>query len=275
VIPIQEALRRIAAVLTAAEIENPGREARLILAHALGCDIASLSARAAVAEDTAADLAARRARHEPLAYITGRREFWSLEFKVSPATLIPRPDSETLIEAALAVRPDRKVDRILDLGTGTGCLLLAALSEFPKAFGIGVDLSPEAAKLADDNARSLGMQERAAFLAGDWAAALESRFDLILANPPYIPRADIIGLMPEVARHEPGLALDGGADGLDAYRHIIMALPALLAPEGVAILELGIGQAQSVTRLAASAGYQVASRADLANVPRALIIQHK
>lgn len=273
-IAVSEAVRRIAARLQEAGIETPRREARLVLAHALGREPATLGAAGDVPEDCGLALAERRARREPLAYITGRREFWSLEFEVSPATLIPRPDSETLIEAALAARPERgRVRRILDLGTGTGCLLLAALSEYPEAFGLGVDLSPEAAMLARRNARRLGMQDRAAFLAGDWAEALAGRFDLILANPPYIPALEIAALMPEVSDHEPRLALDGGADGLDAYRRIVAGLPASLAAGGVAILELGIDQADAVAALARGAGYSAESRADLAGVPRALLIR--
>jgi release factor glutamine methyltransferase len=273
-IPVAEAVRRIASVLEDARIEAPRREARLILAHALGRDAAALPGLSGVPEDAGIALAARRARHEPLAHITGRREFWSLEFKVSPATLIPRPDSETLIEAALEAKPDRsKVRRILDLGTGTGCLLLAALSEFPEAFGVGVDLAPDAAMLAQENARDLGLETRSAFVAGNWAAALTGRFDVVFSNPPYIPQSDIAGLMPEVASHEPHLALDGGIDGLDAYRSLMASLPRLLATDGLAVLELGYGQAQAVAALAQAAGLAASSRADLAGLPRALVVR--
>jgi release factor glutamine methyltransferase len=177
--------------------------------------------------------------------------FWTLDLEVSPATLIPRADSETLVEAALDACPDKGAAlRVLDLGTGTGALLLAVLSELPAASGVGVDLKPEAAALAARNAARLGLVGRARFLAGDWAAALSRRFDLILCNPPYIESAAITGLMPEVARHEPASALDGGADGLDAYRRIIADLPRLLAPRGVAVLELGQGQQAAVEALA-------------------------
>jgi release factor glutamine methyltransferase len=273
VIPVSDALRQITAILQLAGIEAPQREARILLAHALSIDRGALPGHAPVPELLGHDLAARRARHEPLAYITGEREFWSLTFKVSPATLIPRPDSETLIEAALEARPNRaSIHRILDLGTGTGCLLLAALSEYPAAFGIGADLTLEAALLARDNARGLGLHDRAAFLTGDWAMALAGRFDLVFANPPYIPHADIAGLMPEVAHHEPQLALDGGTDGLDAYRGIIICLPALLASKGLAILELGQGQAEAVAALAREAGLSAHYRQDLAGIPRALMI---
>jgi release factor glutamine methyltransferase len=218
-------------------------------------------------------LVARRAAHEPLALIIGRREFWSLDFAVSPATLIPRPDSETLVEAALATFAGRNPPRrVLDLGTGTGCLLLAALSEFPTAFGVGVDRSFAAVALAARNAAMLGMASRAAFLCADWNSALDGRFDLVLSNPPYIPTAQIDGLMPEVARHEPRAALDGGADGYSAYRRLVPALARLLAPDGVAVLELGAGQALTVTGLARIAGFASQPHRDLSGIARALVL---
>jgi release factor glutamine methyltransferase len=265
-----------AAILRDAGMDNPRLEARLLLAHALGIPGAALIRDPDALADRATydTLLARRAAHEPLAYILGRREFWSLDFAVSLATLIPRPESETLIEAALAAFASRPPPaRILDLGTGTGCLLLAALHEFPGAFGIGTDRVPGAASLAAANAAALGLAHRAAFLCADWAAPLDARFDLILCNPPYIPTSHIGGLMPEVARHEPGSALDGGADGLEAYRHIIATLPALLRPHGVAVLELGAGQAGSVAALAADVGLAATTRPDLAGIARALLLQ--
>ncbi len=218
-------------------------------------------------------LVGRRAAREPLAYILGWQEFWSLRFAVSPVTLIPRADSETLIEAALAVQPGG-VGRVLDLGTGTGCLLLAALSEFRSAWGVGVDRDPAAAALARRNAAALGLAERCAIVAADWAAPLSGQFDLVLSNPPYIESAAVPGLMPEVSRFEPARALDGGADGLMAYRAIIGALPGLLAPGGVAVLELGLGQGAAVRALAQDAGYRrISARCDLAGIERALIIE--
>ncbi len=264
-----------AAVLRAAGIDNPRREARLLLADALGVPVAALLRDPHGTADPAGydALLDRRAAHEPLAYIIGRREFWSLDFAVSPATLIPRPESETLIEAALAAFAHRAPPgRILDLGTGTGCLLLAALHEFTSAFGVGVDREPEAASLATANAVALGLADRAAFLCGDWTAALDARFDLVLCNPPYIPTSHIEGLMPEVARHEPQRALDGGADGLAAYRRIVPCLPVLLQPDGVAVLELGIGQAQAVAALAAESGLTATTRPDLAGIARVTVL---
>jgi release factor glutamine methyltransferase len=269
-------LREGAAQLTAAGIEGARREARLLLAHSLGWPTAKLTEDPHAAVSTAAfeALAARRAAREPLALITGRREFWSLEFAVSPDTLVPRPDSETLIEAALAEFPHRATPlRVLDLGTGTGCLLLAVLHEFPAAFGVGVDRATPILALAWRNAASLGLADRTALLCGDWMAALDARFDLVLCNPPYIPAGEIAALMPEVALHEPRTALSGGADGLDAYRAIIPRLPVLLAPGGVAILEVGCGQAEDVGRLATTEGLSVRCRADLAGVDRALVMR--
>ncbi|MBS0562024.1 MAG: peptide chain release factor N(5)-glutamine methyltransferase [Proteobacteria bacterium] len=270
------AIRAAAARLSAAGIENPRLEARLLLAHALGVRTEDLLRDPAAPVDPSRfdALVARRAGREPLAFILGRREFWSLDFAVAPDTLIPRPDSETLIEAALAAFPHRgAVRRVLDLGTGTGCLLLAALHEFPAAFGVGVDRAPGAAALARRNAAALGMADRAAFLCGDWAAALAGRFDLVLCNPPYIPAADVPGLMPEVARHEPASALAGGADGLDAYRAILPALTGLLAPGGAAVLEVGQGQAAPVAALAGAAGLAASPCADLAGIDRAVLLR--
>jgi release factor glutamine methyltransferase len=218
-------------------------------------------------------LVARRAGHEPLALILGRREFWSLDFAVSPATLIPRPDSETLVEAALAAFANRMPPRrVLDLGTGTGCLLLAVLSEFSAAFGVGVDCCFAAAALAARNAAALGLAARAAFLCGDWAAALDARFDLVLSNPPYIATGQLAFLMPDVAGFEPPAALDGGADGLCAYRTLLPALARLLARDGIAVLEVGAGQAETVARMAGNAGYVAVPRPDLAGIPRALAL---
>jgi release factor glutamine methyltransferase len=267
-------LARATRALTEAGIEDAALEARLLLGHATGLARDVLIDRTRLIDPAAFDsLLARRLAREPLAFITGQQGFWSLDLAVSPATLIPRPDSETLITAAQQFC-DGAVARILDLGTGTGCLLLAALEVFPAATGIGVDLAPDAAFLAARNARDTGLAGRAAFLAGHWADALADRFDLVLANPPYIRHDEINGLMPEVARHEPARALDGGPDGLDAYRVILPRLAGLLTPNGTAIIEIGIGQSQDISTLAAAAGLVVrAILPDLGNVPRAVVLQ--
>ncbi len=270
---VAETLRAGANRLARAGIDNPRLECRLLLAHALGRTSEELihDLSVVVRAPGFADLIDRRATGEPLAFILGWREFWSLRFHVSPAALIPRPDSETLVEAALALFPERRAPlRVLDLGTGTGCLLLAFLHERPAAFGIGVDRSESAAGLARRNARDLGLASRSAFLCGDWADSIGGRFNLVLSNPPYIATGDLAGL--DVAAHEPRAALDGGDNGLTAYHAIIAALPRLLAPSGRAVLELGAGQAGAVAALAGAAGFRVSSRADLSGTTRAMIL---
>lgn len=265
--------------LRAAAVETPRLETRLLLAHSMGCRMEDLlrDPRAAIPLEAAqrfAGLLQRRLEREPVAHLLGAAEFWSLPFAVSPATLIPRPDSETLIEAALAAFPRRgSVRRVLDFGTGTGCLLLAALSEFPEAVGVGVDLVPDSAALARRNAAALGLGERAAFVAGSWGAALTGRFDLVLSNPPYVEAGAIPDLAPEVARHEPRSALDGGADGLDAYRALLPEVRRLLAADGRAVVELGQGQRSAIEALAGRSGLRpLGCRADLGGVDRALLL---
>ncbi len=272
-----EALTQGARVLAGAGVESPRLEARLLLSHALGVTPEAIIGDPGRAVDAAPfeALVARRVAGEPLAYILGYREFWSLRFAVSPATLIPRPESETLIEAAVVALPDRaRVRRILDLGTGTGCLLLAALTEFASAFGVGLDRAERAAHLARANARRLGLDERAAFVCCDWDDPLDGRFDLVLSNPPYIEAEAIAGLMPEVARHEPRTALDGGPDGLAAYRRIIPSLKAQMDPGGIAVLEAGAGQDSAVAALAKARGFTTSVRADLAGTPRAVVLRN-
>jgi release factor glutamine methyltransferase len=220
-------------------------------------------------------LTARRIAHEPMAYILGEREFWGLPFKVSPAVLVPRPDSETVIEAVLGLIPRRdRAWRILDLGVGSGCLMLTLLREYPQASGVGLDASGEALAVACQNARSLGVSGRARLVAGDWrqaewTEALDGPFDLVVSNPPYIDSAAIDGLMPEVARFEPRLALDGGRDGLDAYRLIAAAGPKLVAAGGHLVVEVGEGQAADVQSLFALSGMTpLAPWKDLGGVER-------
>jgi release factor glutamine methyltransferase len=269
-------LQAAAQRLAASGIEQPRREARVLLAHALGVASAGLvgTSTSDVPIEEFETLVARRAAREPVAMIIGRQEFWSLDFAVSTDTLVPRADSETLIDAALATFPTPDAVRsVLDLGTGTGCLLLAVLRGFPSAFGVGIDLVPAATALARRNAAALDLAGRTAFLNGNWATAIRGRFDLVLCNPPYIPAPDIARLMPEVARHEPMTALSGGADGLDAYRALVPRLASLMAQNAAAILELGEGQAGYVRQLANVAGFDVHVRPDLAGIDRAMTLQ--
>lgn len=260
---VRALLDAAAARLAAAGVDAPRRDARLLLAAAVGTDTATLLAHVERGVDPGAaarfaESIARRAAREPVSRILGRREFWSLSFRVTPATLDPRPDSETLIEAALAGVADRQAPlELLDLGTGTGCLLLALLSELPNATGIGIDRDPEAVAAAAVNADALGLASRASFQLGDWAAGVSGPFDLVVSNPPYVPEAEIDLLAPEVARFEPRAALSGGTDGLDAYRALAPQLARLLGDRGRAALELGVGQHAAVAAILAAAGLEI------------------
>jgi release factor glutamine methyltransferase len=274
-----EAVASLTPRLAAAGIAQARREARLLVALAAGVEPATVLGWPerrldAAAETRLAELAGRRAAREPYARLAGRRPFWSLDFALSPETLDPRPDSETLIEAALARLPDRRAGlRLLDLGTGSGCLLLALLSELDHAFGIGVDLLPGAAATARRNAASLGLAERAVFTVGHWGQALAGPMDVILANPPYICSELIDSLAPEVARFEPRAALDGGGDGLDAYRALAGETRRLLKRDGIALFELGAGQATAVSALMTEAGLTPeGTQCDLAGIERVLIV---
>jgi release factor glutamine methyltransferase len=277
--PVANALREGTARLAAAGIDEPHRESRILLAHALGVDQTGLLRRrsrdmTAVEQAGFDGLIAQRALRKPVAVLLGHREFWSLDFIVTPETLIPRPDSELIIEIAVTLHADRAVGRMLDLGTGTGCLLLAGLSEFAGAWGLGIDRSPAAALVAKRNARRLGLSDRAAIMVGGWTEAITGCFDLIVCNPPYIPTPDITGLMPEVAAHEPHLALDGGADGLDPYRILFPDLHRCLASEGTALFEFGLGQAEALLDLAREAALTIVGvRTDLAGHPRVMILR--
>ncbi|HEU0044189.1 peptide chain release factor N(5)-glutamine methyltransferase [Sphingomonas sp.] len=242
---------------------TPRLDAELILAHALGIERhALLSDPARPVPPTFAALVERRAAQEPVAYITGTRGFWTIDLEVGPGVLIPRADSETLIEAAVAHfagTPGPR--RILDLGVGSGTLLLAALDQWPEASGLGIEQSPAALTYAQLNARALGMAARVAFRNGDWADGIGERFDLVLANPPYIAEAE--PLPEEVSRYEPAEALFAGADGLDAYRRIAPALPRLLAHGGIACIEIGHEQANAVSALLTAHGLTINVHQDL------------
>jgi release factor glutamine methyltransferase len=266
---LEEATKRLAG----AGIENPRGEARLLLARALGVSRdATLNAEPTPEQSAAfAALVARRTAHEPFAYISGHREFWSMDFEVGPGVLVPRPDTETLIEVAIRLVPDRSAAlRIADLGTGSGAILVAALSEFPHAAGIGFESSPLALPYAQANAaRHVGA--RAEIRAADWSAAT-GPFDLVFSNPPYIPAADIESLAPDVAAFEPHAALDGGPDGLDAYRELAALLPRILKPGGHALLEIGIGQGPALESL--FPGLELTHiTPDLSGVPRCVTLR--
>jgi release factor glutamine methyltransferase len=274
-----EARTRAAAYLAERGVETAALDARILVQDLLGLTSADLALRGDVplSEDEAARLSAalaRRAGGEPVARILGAWEFWGLPFRLSPATLVPRPDTETVVEAALALGHPREAPlRLLDLGTGTGCLLVALLAEWPRATGLGVDRSAEALATARDNAARNGVGARACFAGGDWAAAVRGPFDLIVSNPPYIAAGVIDGLAEEVRVHDPRLALDGGPDGLDAYRALIAQAPRLLAPGGRLVVEIGYDQEAALRGLAAESGLSVeAVRRDLAGHPRAVVL---
>lgn len=273
-------LREAGKRLAAAGVEDAQRDARLLLQAASGLSPATLVAfpeRAVEATVLARfhRLVERREKREPMAQILGEREFWSLRFRVTADTLDPRPDSETLVQAVLDRVTDRNASlRLVDFGTGTGCLLLSLLHELPHAAGLGVDVSAAALEIAAGNARSLGLEQRATFQTGDWADGIAPSFDIVVSNPPYIARAEIAGLQPEVARFEPRLALDGGVDGLDAYRAFLPATARLLRPGGLAAFEVGAGQADSVGAIGIAGGLRhIATAPDLGGIPRVVLWQ--
>lgn len=242
--PGHEILRAAAARLAASGLDEPAREARLL-------------ARAARDATEFEAFIVRRAAREPFAYIIGRREFWSLDFEVTRDVLIPRPDSETLVETALKAFGKTPPRSIVDLGTGSGCLIVSLLTEWPGARGLAVDLSPAALDVARRNAARHGVADRLDFACTDYATLDAGPFELVMSNPPYIPAAEIGALAPDVAGFEPHLALDGGADGLEAYRAIARILPRLLAPGGRAMLEIGWNQAIAVTEILQKQGLPV------------------
>lgn len=263
--------------LEAAGVTLPVFDARLLLeaaAEVSRLDILTDPHRP-VPDEAAARLdalVARRVAREPVAYILGRKAFYALDFAVGPAVLTPRPDTETVVDAALAALPADAPVRVLDLGTGSGAILLSILASRPKATGLGVDASVDALVFAHANAAALGLSDRAAFAHGDWGRGIEGPFDLVVSNPPYIPTAQIDTLEPEVSVHEPRLALDGGADGLDAYRRLWPDVAGLLRPGGRFAVEIGQGQDRDVAALAAAAGLVVdAVRPDLAGIGRVVL----
>ena len=279
---VEAARRALAARLKDGDVETSDLDARLLVGAALHLDHTGLAAQATrrITDDEAkaiTQFAQRGLAREPVARILGRKEFWGLDLRVSEATLVPRPDTETVIEAALEIlrRKDRTGDaiRIADIGTGSGAILLALLSECPDATGVGTDISPEALEIAALNARDLGLTGRAAFVRCDYATALSGSFDLIVSNPPYIRSADIETLERDVRDHDPHLALDGGADGLEAYRAITPQAVMLLATDGALIVEVGHDQSAQVSEIMRAAGLTLPGqpRADLSGVHRAVI----
>ncbi len=262
---------RSAATLLAPVSPTPRLDAELLLAHALGISRENLLLGPDRPVPPAFEsLLARRLAHEPVAYIIGTKSFWTLDLQITPAVLIPRPDSETLIEAAIAHFRDRPPQTILDLGTGSGALLLASLDHWPQAWGLGTDRSAAALAVAHGNAERLGFGHRASFLQGRWAEAIDVRFDLILCNPPYVETG--ARLLPDVAGHEPDSALFAGPDGLDDYRALAPQFPRLLARGGLAVLEIGSDQKERVAELIQVGDLAVRCRKDLAGRDRCLAI---
>lgn len=267
---VRDALNHAAQVLTPVS-DTPRLDAELLMAHALDVARNTLLLRHMDAPEPAGfdPLLTRRLAHEPVAYITGTRDFWTISLHVAPGVLIPRADSETLIEAAVAHFGGKSPQRILDLGTGSGALLLAALSIWPEAKGLGIDRSECALEIATRNASDLGTADRAEFRLGNWCDGLLGAFDLILCNPPYVEEA--ARLDRQVRDYEPASALFGGVDGLDEYRRIAPQLPPLITPGGCAILEIGHEQAAAVTALLNGQGLKTSIGQDLGGRDRAVI----
>ena len=278
---VETARRALAARLQSAANDSAELDARLLLGHTLGLDLTGIitAAQRRLTPDESARLeqfAERRCAGEPVARIIGEKEFWGLPLQLSSATLVPRPDTETVVELALELlRAGGDLDRplrIADLGTGSGAILLALLAELPAAQGFGTDISEDALQTAAANAAQTGLSNRATFVACDYAGGLAGPFDLIVSNPPYICSADIAGLAREVRIHDPLAALDGGIDGLDAYRALIPQATGLLAPGGALVVEAGAGQSGQIQALMTAAGLtlRTAPRADLGGIPRAV-----
>ena len=273
----REALAQATARLAAAGIDTPALDAKTLLLAVEGIAPSALIAagdapmRAADAYDSALS---RREKREPVSKIRGLRSFWRHEFIVSPDVLDPRPDTETLVEAALEYAPRNRPLRILDLGTGSGCILLTLLDELPGSTGIGVDISAAALAVANRNAEALNLSDRAHFIASDWFAGLDETFNLVVSNPPYISTEEASTLSPEVRDWDPEAALFAGMDGLQAYRKIADGLAHVLDHDGTALLEIGIGQGQPVSDLFERAGFRhIDSRRDLGGIERCLIVR--
>lgn len=263
---------RQAAANLAVVSETPGLDAELLMAHALGLsrEALLLGHLDDIVPANFAGLLARRLAGEPIAYIAGTRAFWTIELTVGPGVLIPRPDSETLIEAAVDHFDGRAPETILDLGTGSGALLMAALDQWPNASGLGIDRSPDALEIARANARRLGLADRVRLCAGDWAEGIDTRFDLVLCNPPYIESG--AALPRDVSGYEPAAALFAGLDGLDAYRRLAPMFARLIAPGGIACVEIGASQAEAVMALFRAEGLAPSLLRDLAGRDRCITL---
>jgi release factor glutamine methyltransferase len=278
---VEAARRALTARFRAGSIASAELDARILVGAVLGLDLTELIAAAGrllTPDETlrVENFARRRCDGEPVARIVGRKEFWGLPLQLSAATLVPRPDTETAVELALEIlretaRPDHRL-RIADIGTGSGAILLALLSELPDGYGVGTDISEAALRMAKTNAANLGLADRAGFVTCCYAAALSDRFDLIVSNPPYIRSAEIPELATEVRDHDPVQALDGGADGLDAYRAIIPQSVGLLAERGALVVEVGYAQCGDVQQLMSAAGLtlEMPAKSDLSGIQRAV-----
>ncbi len=276
----QSAQTRAARILRQGGIASPELDARVLLGTATGLTLESIIANGCEPLSASCEIrldayVSRRLAGEPVARIRGVREFYGRDFRIDPSTLDPRPDTETVVSAVLEMlRDDEVADRnlrVLDLGTGSGCILITLLAELPQATGVGTDISPGALALAQGNAVSLGVSDRAKFVAANWFDGLTGNYDLVVSNPPYIPSSEIEELAPEVARHDPRTALDGGIDGLDAYRRMAAAAARFLRPGGALVVEIGCHQAQEVSDIFRAEGLVVSGDAvheDLAGLPR-------
>lgn len=275
---LQDIYNDIRTRLTRAGIDSPALAARILVREALGVDDAALIAGRAVTAtpaqlDRLEAMVRRRLNGEPVSRILGRREFWGMDFTVTPAVLDPRPDTETLVAAVLETMRDRPPARILDLGTGSGCIVISLLHAFPEATATAVDLSPDALAVARTNAGNLGVAERLTLIQGSWFENVTGRYDLIVSNPPYIPNPAIESLDREVRNHDPILALAGGDDGYDAYKTIIGGLKSFLNPDGLCYLEIGINQGENVARLVRESNLSLRRTIpDIAGIPRAVEI---
>lgn len=278
---IADALADAVEQLEAAGVDSAHIDARLLMCHLLGVNRSYLTlySHEELDEETLAaydDLVARRASREPMAQILGEREFWGLNFRVTQDTLDPRPDSETIVDAVLRYVPTRHTRlMIADFGVGTGCLLLSLLHEYPHAHGLGVDVSEAALEVARYNARMLDLANRATFHNTSWGEGVVGKYDVIISNPPYITEAEMLELQPEVAKFEPRSALVGGEDGLECYRALMPHVKRLLAANGVAVMEVGFGQADDVTAIGEAEGLQLLEiSCDLSGVERCVVFAH-